>query len=252
MEAILQFPAFLLILAAPFIGSFAGLVIDRLPAGRPLLWGRSACERCAHRLGVRDLVPVASWLANLGRCRFCDGTVSPLYPVLELSIAAVAVWSLLVVPGGLAYATFGLGTVLATAAVIDWRHGLLPDALTLPLIPAGLAIHLSIGPASAAQATIGVVAGYAIVVIVRALYQWLRRREGIGLGDAKLLAAAGAWVSWQGLPGVLLLAAAAALLVNVLAVVRRRRLAPQDEVAFGPYLAGAFWIVWLYGLLQLG
>jgi len=99
---------------------------------------------------------------------------------------------------------------------------------------------------------LGALVGGGFVVAVALLYRRLRGREGIGLGDAKLMAAAGAWVSWSGLPTVLLLSAAAGLFGGLL----RQRLTTgaklTDPLAFGSYIAAALWLVWLYGPLEFG
>lgn len=77
------------LVAAPFIGSFLGLVIDRLPAGRPIVAGRSACNGCACALSWIDLIPVLSFLWLGGRCRACGQPLSTLYPMIELAAVAV-------------------------------------------------------------------------------------------------------------------------------------------------------------------
>jgi leader peptidase (prepilin peptidase)/N-methyltransferase len=71
-----------LIVAAPFIGSFLGVVIERLPAGRPILLARSACRHCKATLGVRDLIPLLSWLTSLGKCRHCGGEIELFHPMV--------------------------------------------------------------------------------------------------------------------------------------------------------------------------
>ena len=251
MSDLLRLDALMLLLAAPCIGSFLGVLIERLPAGRPLVLGRSACDHCGTSLATRDLVPIASWLAQRGRCRYCQQPIGLRYPAIELAALGVALWSLVVLPGWLAWAGAGLGWVLLTASLIDSRHMILPDRLTLPLIPAGLLVIWLLEPARLPAHLIGALAGFVLLLAVGLLYRRLRGREGIGLGDAKLLAAAGAWVSWEGLPGIVLLAAAAALLVALVGRLFGRSLDAQEELPFGPYLAGAFWLTWLYGPLIL-
>lgn len=251
MTELLRPDALVLLLAAPCVGSFLGVLVDRLPAGRTTVRGRSACDHCDTALTARDLVPVASWLVLRGRCRHCRQPIGLRYPAIELAALAVALWSLAVLPGWLAWASAGLGWSLLAASVIDGRHMILPDRLTLPLIPAGLAVIWLVEPARLPAHAVGALAGFALVLTVGVLYRRLRGREGIGLGDAKLLAAAGAWVSWEGLPGIVLLAAAAALLTALAGRFFGRDLEAQREVPFGPYLAGAFWLTWLYGPLVL-
>lgn len=244
--------ALAMILAAPFVGSFLGVVADRLPAGRPIVWGRSVCGHCGATLSWRDLVPLVSWALTRGRCRHCAAPLGLFYPAIELGALAVAFWSLAVLPGWLAVAGGFLGWTLMTLAVIDARHMILPDGLTLPLIPAGLAVAWLIDPARLVDHLAGAAVGFGAIVGLAAAYRRLRGREGIGLGDAKLLAAAGAWVSWEGLAGVLLLAAGGGLAGALVARLITGRLSGQDALPFGPYLAGGFWLVWLYGPIVLG
>jgi leader peptidase (prepilin peptidase)/N-methyltransferase len=146
LAELLRPDALLLIFAAPCVGSFLGVVIERLPAERPILWGRSACDHCGARLGARDLVPLASWALARGRCRHCGGRLSLFYPAIELAALAVALWSLAVLPGWLAWAGSALGWTLLALAVIDARHMILPNELSLPLIPAGLAVAWALDP----------------------------------------------------------------------------------------------------------
>ncbi|MEE8535159.1 MAG: A24 family peptidase, partial [Kiloniellales bacterium] len=233
----------------PCVGSFLGVVVMRLPAGRPVFWGRSACPHCGRRLDVRDLIPLVGWLVSHGRCRTCGGALGLFYPAIELLALLVALWSLVVVPGWPAWVTCALGWTLLALAAIDWRHLILPDSLTLPLVPAGLAAAWWLRPERLIDHAAGAAAGFLFLVLVGAAYHRLRGRHGMGLGDAKLLAAAGAWVSWQGLPSVVLWGAAAGLLGALVQARLGGGLNPHRELAFGPYLAAGLWLVWLYGPL---
>ncbi len=245
----LRLEVIVLLLAAPCVGSFLGVLIMRLPAGRPVAWSRSACPHCGESLGARDLIPLVSWMANRARCRLCHARLSPFYPAIEGLALVIAVWSLAVVPGWPAWVTCGLGWALLCLAAIDWRHLLLPDSLTLPLIPIGLLVAWSLNPEQLLSHAIGAAVGFLLLWIIALTYRRLRDREGLGLGDAKLLAAAGAWLGWEGLPSVILLAAAAGLAAALLQARFAGPLDTQRPLPFGPYLAGAFWLVWLYGPL---
>lgn len=146
-----------------------------------------------------------------------------------------------------AAASGALGWTLLALAASDLRRRILPDFLTLPLIVAGIAAAALIDLAAVPAHATGAAIGFAVVVGARATYRALRGQEGIGLGDAKLLAAAGAWVSWDGLPSVVLIAAFAAL-ASVLPRVMSMRAVPwRAPVPFGAYLCLGTWIVWIYG-----
>jgi leader peptidase (prepilin peptidase) / N-methyltransferase len=241
--------AVVLVVIAPFVGSFLGTVIRRLPEGRPLLLGRSECEHCHRTLTWRDLVPVVSWLAARGRCRQCGAAIGAFYPAVELAALAVALWSVAVTPGWIAWAGAGLGWTLLTLAWIDGRHQLLPDALTLPLGAAGLAVAGLIDPGRLLHHGIGVVAGFGALAGLAWLYRRVRGRSGLGGGDAKLLGALGAWVGWWGLPTIVVYAALSGLVVALAMAARGERIALGHRLPFGPHLCLGGWLVWLYGPL---
>jgi leader peptidase (prepilin peptidase)/N-methyltransferase len=239
-------------LIAPFVGSFLGLVVDRLPVGQPVLLGRSVCDGCGRPLGVRDLVPIVSFLVQRGRARCCGARLPPFYPMIEIAALVVAVWASLVVDGWLLWVTCGLGWTLLVLAWIDLRHFWLPDVLTLPLIPAGLAITYAIGLDRLVGHAIAAALGFGALALIAWGYQHVRGREGLGLGDAKLLAGAGAWLGPAALPSVVLLGAVAGLAAALAMGRRGAKLRPETAIAFGPWLALAFWVVWLHGPVVIG
>lgn len=219
-----------------------------------MVFGRSCCESCGGRIAARDMLPLVSWLLLKGRCRACGARIGGLAPAIELGALGVALWALAVLPSGgwLPWAGALLGWGLLTLAVIDARHFLLPDVLTLPLIPAGLLVtwwsdQSAPGPALLPHHLAGAALGFAGLAGLGWLYRRLRGREGLGLGDAKLLAAAGAWVGWGGLGSVLLWAALPALVAALIYGRLRGTLSAGMAVPFGTFLAFGFWLTWLYG-----
>jgi len=237
-----------LLAAAPLIGSFLGVVIRRLPEGRPIVRGRSHCEQCGTALTAFDLVPFVSWAVSRGHCRHCGARLGWFYPGIETAALLIAAISILVDEGGSACLDWGFGCVLLALAWIDAEHGILPDALTLPLIPAGLLAAL-LAPEELADRALGAASGYLGLIALAWVYRRLRRREGLGGGDAKLLAAAGAWIGASGLPSVLFGGAAAALLAAAGLAFAGREIRRDTALPFGPFLALATWLVWLFGPL---
>ena len=141
-------------------------------------------------------------------------------------------------------ATIALAVILVRASLVDLRSYRLPDQYVLPLIPMGLgvsAIRLAHWPVEAA---LGAVAGFGVFYLIGEIFYRLRGIDGLGVGDAKLLAAAGAWVGLWALPLVVLMASVGALAVALIAGQANGR------IAFGPYLSGAFFVVWLWVLFQ--
>lgn len=235
------------ILAAPFVGSFVALLAHRLPRGEPVVFGRSACRSCGTTLSARDLFPLLSWLANRGRCRHCQAPVSARYPLIELAALGIAVWAVMVLDDWAILVGSLLGWALLALALIDWREKILPDAITLPLVAAGLVAAWYLPNLDLAAHAVGAAVGLTLFLAVAAIFRRIRGYDGLGGGDAKLFAAAGAWVGWQGLPSVLLISSVAALAVVFVMVVTGKRPTAQKEIAFGAYLCFGFWIVWLYG-----
>lgn len=174
-------------------------------------------------------------------------------PAIVFGVILVPAWSAGV--AGLSWAGLlgtALGWALLRLAVIDARHLILPDKITLPLIAGGLIAGYALHPAMLPDHLIGAIAGYLALWGVGAAFQVLRGHAGLGLGDAKLFAAAGAWLTWVGLPTVLAIASFAGL---ALALVSRVVSGPGDKnkpLPFGPPLALGIWLVWLYGPIQWG
>ena len=233
------------IIVSPIVGSFLGVLVRRLPAGRPVAWARSACETCGHALSPRELLPVASFLWQRGRCRHCGGRIAPAHLAIELAAVAVAL-SAVTFDRDAAdlWADCVLGWVLLALAWIDWTDLRLPDGLTLPLVLAGLAATVLLDPAAITDHAVAAALGYAALRLLALAYRAWRGRDGLGAGDAKLLAAAGAWVGVAGLGPTVLLAALAGFGV---AVIRGGGLRATTVIPFGTCLALGCWIVRLAG-----
>ena len=240
--------SWLIILAAPFVGSFLGLVIWRLPEGRPIALARSRCESCGGVLAAFELVPLASYVLQRGRCRRCGARIQPFHPIIEGVAVLVAIWVMLgETDPARQWLDCALGWTLLTLGWIDFRCMWLPDVLTLPLLLAGLAFTLIVRPADAAAHGASAAVGYVGLRGISWCYRIVRGREGIGGGDAKLLAAAGAWLGLSGLPYVLLLAALLGLALAGGLALQGHRLRGDTALPFGPCIALAFWLIWMHG-----
>ena len=241
---------FALAIAAAYglvLGSFLNVVIHRLPREMSLLRPRSHCPACGATGRWYDNVPVLSYVALRGRCRACRAPISPRYPLVELAAGALAVACL---------ARFGLTLAGAEAAVlvllllplalIDFEHHLLPDALTIPGLVAGLAFSAFGGLVPLAESALGAAVGGALPYLVIVAYRVLRGAEGMGLGDVKLLAMVGAFLGWQGVLLTLGLGSCvgAAVGLALMALGRARR---DTELPFGVFLSLAAAAVLFFG-----
>jgi len=214
-------------------GSFLNVCLTRWPAGESIVTPGSHCRACGRSLAWWENVPVASWIALRGRCRTCGAWIGWRYPVVELAVGAL--WATILWQNTDRFAELGvisfsplgffshfamigssllLTWILVGLATLDFEHLWLPDVVTLPGIAIGIVATLAcrtplirIGPLDPSLIHVALNLAFAILIasglilVIRWLYWLLRRREGIGLGDAKLMALLAAWL---GLPGALL------------------------------------------------
>lgn len=229
-------------LAGAIAGSFLSTIILRWPQGRSVLRGRSACDGCGRNLGACDLVPLLSAMIQRGRCRTCGARIDPLHGRMEAACAIIGALAIGGLPelGGVAWAL--LGWLLLTLAILDWRHFWLPDALTLPLAFLGLTVGIWATDVSLPDRVIGAAIGYGALLAIALSYRALRGRDGLGLGDAKLLGALGAWFGWQALPFILLIASILGLAVMLITGRAKQRTA---RVPLGSFLALAVLPAWI-------
>ena len=207
---------------------------------------RSHCPHCHTPLRLRDLWPVFSWLFLRGRCHHCQARISVRYPLVELSVAAIALASVLSLGWQLsAVAAAVFSTLLLVSALIDFDSQWLPDRLTLFLLWLGLlatALGINPMPISLHEAVIACALSYGVFWSLAAGFKLFTGRDGLGGGDTKLLAALGAWLGPWALPNLLLMASVIGL---VFALWLRWRKNEQGAFAFGPALAIAgavlFW-----------
>ena len=131
-------PSWIVLLIAPIIGSWLGVLVRRWPRGQPVAFARSACEHCGHVLGPFDMVPLFSFIWLRGRCRYCRAPIGWFHLAIELAALAVAVAAMWA--GGAVWVNAALGWALLTAAWIDAETLRLPDIITLPLTLVGLLV----------------------------------------------------------------------------------------------------------------
>lgn len=223
-------------------GSFLNVCISRLPRGQSIVHPPSRCPHCGASIWARDNLPLVGWILLGGRCRNCGGRIPLRYPLVELAMASLFV---------LCYLTFDLSVeavgmvalclLLLGLAIMDAETLLLPNAFTLPGIGLGViysALHGGWrgGILSAAYA----LAAFILILLIRGAYWLVRRQEGMGLGDAKLLAMIAAWLGpWQTLLALFLGVLAAAIFGFVLVVLHRRNPTRSMLVPFGSFLCAA-------------
>lgn len=235
-------------LASPLVGSAAAAASARLAKRGAWNFSPSACPACGRRLGLLELVPVVSWLAQRGKCRVCAAPISPAYPIIELAAVGIAVWAWLATPAYMFVATCIFGWLLLALSAIDFRTFRLPDGLNAALLLCGLLTAQLFYPERMLEQLAGAALGFGGLLLVELAYRAIRRRDGLGRGDSKLLGAIGVWVGPVGIaPCIFVAASAAIIFVLILGWVRRRPVAGDTAIPFGPFLAAGGWAVWVNG-----
>lgn len=235
--------------AAPFLGSFAAAASRRFAEDEPFVAGRSSCDTCGTVLRAWELVPLVSWTAQGGRCAHCDAAIGWRALIVELAYLTVTGIAWLETSGTIFWIGCLLGWTLLGLALIDLETYLLPDAMTLPLIAVGLTVSAFLGRDIVFEHALAAALGFLSLFAVAAIYRAVTGRDGLGMGDAKLFAATGAWIGLAALPGTLLLAAATGLVVELGRRILTGRGGRWQRLAFGPYLAFATWTGWIFGPL---
>ena len=179
------------------VGSFLNVCIHRLPRGESVASPPSRCPGCERQLRWFDNVPVLGWLVLRGRCRMCRAPVSVMYPLVEVVTGLLFVlqyWQLGWQP--LLGVRLLFVSAMVVLCVIDLQHRILPNAITLPGVLVGLVASVFLFPGWR-SALIGALVGGGFLRVVGEAYFRLRREEGMGMGDVKMLAMIGAFLGWQ-------------------------------------------------------
>lgn len=205
----------------------------------------SSCPKCDSKIRWYQNIPVISWLMLRGQCGHCKNPISPRYPLIELLTAGCAL-VVVAVLGPTLQMLFGLVLtyVLIALTFIDFDTQLLPDRYTLPLAALGLILNSYALYTTPTQAIWGYVIGFLCLWIVYYLFKVITGKEGMGYGDFKLLAALGAWMGPLMLPLIVLLSSLVGAIIGIILLKIRKE---NQAFAFGPYIAIAGWIAFLWG-----
>lgn len=217
-------------------GSFLNVVIFRLPLGQSLNHPPSRCMKCGYALRWRDNIPILSWVLLGGKCRNCRTPISMQYPIVELVTAllfVLVVW--LTPPGPLVFSRLMLVCILVALFGIDLEHQILPNTITLPGIAIGL-IFSFIAPPGWQSSLIGILLGGGVLYGIAAAYYLVRREEGLGMGDVKMLAMIGAFLGWQAVLVTLVLSSFSGALLGI-GLIAAQRGGMKLALPFGTFLA---------------
>ena len=227
-----------LIASALFIGSFITATANAWPKWGAVLVRRSGCGECGRTLTIRELIPVISYFAQKRHCACGKVEIWSGHPFGEAAALSIAVSAVLVSTGVATVSAIFLGWVLLFGALVDARTGLLPDVVTLGLIPVGLGVSFYLGGTVGLWAAcLGAVIGFSALFLIATIYKHVRGREGIGMGDAKLLAAGGAWCGVMALPWIVAIGAGATLVYVAIRSFGGAKISGKTAIPFGPGLS---------------
>jgi leader peptidase (prepilin peptidase)/N-methyltransferase len=228
------------------VGSFLNVCIYRLPRGQSLSSPPSRCPSCERPLRWYHNIPIVSWLALRGRCAHCRAPISMQYPVIELVTALMWVLIVWMTPvGWLLVSRLVLATALIVLFMIDLEHQLLPNAITLPGIAAGLAFSL-VAPPGPTESVLGILLGGGVLYAIAAAYYLIRKEEGMGMGDVKMLAMVGAFLGWRAVLLTLVLSSFAGAVIGV-AMMSLQKGTMRYALPFGTFLAVGALVAMLFG-----
>lgn len=229
------------------VGSFLNVVVLRLPDPKQsIVFPASHCPKCAAALHWYENIPIISYLFLLGRCSHCRGPISVQYPLVELMMALLA--AALMYKFQLSITTAGYFFFCAALLVIifiDIHHQIIPDVISLPGIVLGFLFSLVNPTVTWQSSLIGLLVGGGVLYAVASLYFLLRKVDGMGGGDIKLLAMIGAWLGWQSLPFVIFASSLSGSLVGLIAMVYQKK-GGRTRIPFGPFLSLAALVYTFY------
>lgn len=234
------FHLLLLALLGLCVGSFCNVLIFRLPKGEEFVKTPSHCMACGHRLKWYELIPVASWLAQGGKCRACGAKLSAQYPIVEALNGAAWLLTGWLFRGDAVHTALycALFSLLLVVAVIDWRTFEIPNGLNLAIFLLG-AVQLALDRGNWTLYLIGMLS----VSLFFLLLWFVTRGTALGMGDVKLMGAAGLLLGWPRILLAMILGSVSGALIHS---VRMSRGAGR-KLAFGPYLSAGIWVSALFG-----
>ena len=222
-------------------GSFSNVCINRLPKDNNVVTGRSYCPSCKNKISWFDNIPIFSFLILRGKCRSCKNKISFQYILVEL----IAALSFLVIYYfyGLSFTTllfFILTICFIIIFFIDLKHYIIPDVLTFPLMIIGFIksfdpnLNTSVFP-NYINSLCGGIFGYLIIWTIILFYKKVRNKEGMGLGDAKLMAVVGFWFGWISIPFTIFISSVVALILVIPSLLKKTK-DMSAQIPFGPYI----------------
>ena len=219
------------------VGSFLNVCIYRLPKRESIVSPSSQCIHCGEPIKFYDNIPIVSYILLGGKCRRCKKHISVRYPVVE-GLSGLLCLALFIKYGlSLEFSLFFLfAASLLIITFIDIDYQLIPDIISIPGIFFGIGASFLIPLMSWVESLFGILIGGGFLFIVAIGYKWLTGRDGMGGGDIKLLAMAGAWLGWKAVPFILFSSSLIGALIGGIGLVINKK-GLKYKIPFGPFLS---------------
>ena len=255
----------LLFLVGLFVGSFLGVLVDRIPKRKPFIYERSICDFCKEKLNWYDLIPVLSFILLRGKCRYCKKTLPLFYPTIELltGIVYILIYLFITTIFPFSYLNlvyyFFICSLLIVIFYIDFKHGIIPDKILLSAVLA-TSIYLVVNNLSLIYIHFfsGVFASL-FFLIISLLYFYFRKKIAMGGGDIKFAFLMGLILGFPGIIVGLYSAFLTAALYSIILIIWGKKAFLKDSIPFGPFLVlgtfiSIFWgnLIFEKALIHLG
>ena len=221
-------------------GSFANVCIFRLPKEKNVVSGRSYCPKCENNIVWHDNIPIVSFIKLKAKCRNCEYQIPIQYLIVE--ILSLASFTLIYFLFGISFTTLLFWILYLSFLIIffiDLKHFIIPNVITFPLMMIGFIKsfdpNLSYIFPNYINSLIGGLLGYGVIFSIIYFYKQIRKKEGMGLGDAKLFAVIGFWFGWISIPFIIFLSSVLALISVIPSLIKKSK-QMSSEIPFGPYI----------------
>jgi len=227
------------------LGSFVNVCIHRLPRNKSIIFPGSHCMSCYELISPWDNIPVISYLLLNGKCRQCTKPISAIYPINELVTALLLLIGFIKLGISIKFLIFCIiGPALLTISIIDIKHKIIPDIITIPGILFGLIAGSYL--VGLKDSSLGLLVGGSIFLIISEIYYHTRGRIGMGGGDIKFIAAAGALLGVQQVVLIVFISSFMGSLVGLVGLTGKK-INALSKIPFGPFLSGGTLIVYFWG-----
>ena len=221
-------------------GSFANVCIYRLPLDKGVVSGRSYCPKCKKKITWKDNIPIISYLLLSGKCRKCKKPISSQYALVEF--LSILFFTIIYFLYGITLTTILLMILSLSFIIIffiDLKHFIIPNEITFSMMALGFIKSFdpnlnSIFP-NYVNSLIGGLFGYGIIWSIIYFYKQVRKKEGMGLGDAKLLSVIGFWFGWIAIPFVIFISSVVALFSVIPSLIKKSK-NMSSQIPFGPFI----------------